>query len=490
MKSGVMQLVRWFCSIVTREELNASVDIFLEVLANKREDIKLKKDFKEKHPNYRKFTVADVPPDITDDSETASSKDWRILLDEYFLNKKKELKPVVRKKGISPPPAYCLCEHCGAPVEWLSINDGKKRSQVFCKICKERSPVKRVHQKSDCKFRCPYCNSALYAWKSNDDRTIYKCGNRECSLRIRAINELNKSEKKLIKTGMSSQFKLCYQWREYHYEPRSLRPDAPKGPLLKINHSLHTLGLVLAYVVSYGMSARMTARILNEVHDIPLSYQSVLNWIQKAAPIAWEANQKLCGQMKDISAATDETYIKIRGKWHYTWFIIGATSKAIFGYNVSDNRGEKPAIAVINQSLDSRKKEQEPLILVGDGNPSYDAAINAINVDKNNIPLPLDKRIVIRKTVIGLKNTDEESKEYRPLKNLVERLNRTYRYHTRNRSGFKDMNSALALTTLFVTYYNFMRPHRSLDNFPPIQVPELKGIKSIQGRWLKLLQLA
>ena len=490
MKSGIMHLVRWYCSIVTREELNESVDIFLEVLDKKREDIKLKKDFKEKHPNYRKYTVDDTPPIIMGESKLEPIKDWRVLLDEYFLDKNKELKPVRRKAGSIPPPATCLCEHCNAPVEWLSINDGKKRSQVICKICKETSPVKRVHQSSDSKYACPHCDTTLYAWKSNEDRTIYKCGNRNCPERIKSIKKLNLLEKALLKTGMSSQFKLCYQWREYHYDVNSLRPVSPKGPSLRINHSLHTLGLVLSYVISYGMSARMTARILTEVHGIPLSYQSVLNWIQKAAPLAWKANEKFSGTIKDSQAAADETYIKILGKWHYTWFIIGTTSKAIFGFNVSDNRGEKPAISVINQSLDARDVNQSPLVLIGDGNPSYDAAVNAINVDKNGIPLSLDKRKVIRKTVIGLKNTDEESTKYRPFKNLVERLNRTYRYHTRNRSGFKDMNSAMALTTLFVTYYNFMRPHRSLKNNSPITIPELKDVKTIQGRWLKLLQLA
>ena len=41
----------------------------------------------------------------------------------------------------------------------------------------------------------------------------------------------------------------------------------------------------------------------------------------------------------------------------------------------------------------------------------------------------------------------------------MERLNRTYKYHIRPAHGFNCDNGAVALTTLFVTHYNFLRPH-------------------------------
>ena len=149
-----------------------------------------------------------------------------------------------------------------------------------------------------------------------------------------------------------------------------------------------------------------------------------------------------------------------------------------------------PAIAVLNQTLDARPEDVAgTLVLVGDGNGSYDAATNAINTDSEGNPLLAENRKVERRTVVGLKNLDAESTQFRPFKQLIERLNRTYRYHTRSRSGHKNLNSARALTTLFVLHYNFLRRHRSLGNKPPIHLPELDQIKTLQGRWLKLLQL-
>ena len=88
------------------------------------------------------------------------------------------------------------------------------------------------------------------------------------------------------------------------------------------------------------------------------------------------------------------------------------------------------------------------------------------------------------------RSDDEQSEQFRPFKEIIERLNRTYRYHTRSRSGHKSLNGARALTTLFVAYYNFLRPHRTLGNKSPVHLPELNSVQSLQGRWLKLLELA
>lgn len=496
---SVLSLSRWFCSMVTKPELREAVEIFLEALDDKRDDIEFKKNFREEHPNYRKFTVDDVapllePPDL---KPIEPPKDWRELISHHLIDTGKELTPVRRKGGSNCPPAECTCEHCGAPADYLSINDGKKKSQVRCKVCKGLSPVRRIRRESQGTYWCPHCGWALYSWKHNDDRTIFKCPNDNCPHYLSNTEALNDKERELSATGIGSQFKRHYQWREYHYDPASITPTPPQGELLKIRSSMHTLGLVLAYAVSYGLSSRMTARILKEVHGILVSHQTVLNWIEKAAPVAWNATEKLAAENSvDDQVAADETYIKIRGIWHYTWFIIGVTTKAIWGWNVTDNRGEKSAVAVLNQTMNIRNKlntadeELPPLELVGDGNPSYDAATNALNVDENNLPLKPEKRKIIRHTVIGLKDTDEESKLYRPFKQLIERLNRTYRFHTRSRSGFKELNSAQALTTLFVAYYNFLRPHKAFGYKPPIVLEQFRGIETIQGRWLKLLELA
>lgn len=81
-----------------------------------------------------------------------------------------------------------------------------------------------------------------------------------------------------------------------------------------------------------------------------------------------------------------------------------------------------------------------------------------------------------------------ESEEFRPFKQIIERLNRTYKFHTGATCGFKNKNGAVALTTLFVTYYNFLRPHSALGYSVPIPLENLKGIDTLQGKWAEVLQ--
>ncbi len=334
----------------------------------------------------------------------------------------------------------------------------------------------------------------MYKWKQKNHQTIYKCPSRKCPRYLQAWKGLNRKERLLAKTGMSSQFKLHYQWRVYHFDTRTVRPEAPRasaGSLLNVRRSMNAVGLALAYSVSLGLSSRKAVQALREIHGINVSRQTVLNWLEAAAPMVWGRLEKLNGTMSEKTVAADETYIKIMGIWHYTWFLVGVETRAIWAWNVSDNRGEIPAAATISQALDRRDPEQKgPLVLVGDGNPSYDAAVNALNSGNDGLPLPSEERKVERKTVVGLRNEDEQSRQYRPFKQMIERLNRTYRWHTRSRFGHKDINGAAALTTLFVAYYNFLRSHGYLKGRTPIHLPELDGIDTLQGKWIKLLQPA
>ena len=126
----------------------------------------------------------------------------------------------------------------------------------------------------------------------------------------------------------------------------------------------------------------------------------------------------------------------------------------------------------------------QQITLVTDGNPSYPAGIHFINAQSINNPN------IQHRTVIGLQNLDEESEEFRPFKQLIERLIRTYKHHVKPSHGFNSTNGAVALTTLFVTHYNFLRPHASLQYKPPVHLPALDPISTIQGKWAKILSLA
>jgi transposase-like protein len=278
-------------------------------------------------------------------------------------------------------------------------------------------------------------------------------------------------------------FKLNYQYREYHFTPQQVQHSKPaeaKVDLSKIHNRDNTLGLVLTFFVSFAMNAKKTALILRMVFNIPITSQTVLNYAQAAACYCHRFNLNHKGGIDELCSG-DETYIKVLGKHHYVWFFVSSQKRSIIAYHISDNRGTQPAIAAMIEAIRTAKPDQE-ITLITDGNPSYPAGLHYINEQRGN----KIKHI----KVIGLENLDEDSLEYRVYKQIIERLNRTYKAHVRPSAGFNAFNGAVSLTTLFVTHYNFLRPHMALNYKTPIHVPELDQIHTIQARWIKILSMA
>lgn len=119
--------------------------------------------------------------------------------------------------------------------------------------------------------------------------------------------------------------------------------------------------------------------------------------------------------------------------------------------------------------------------MVFDGNPTY--LLARYFFAQYNINFDI-------KQVIGLKNEDEVSQEYRPLKQIIERLNRTFRYNYRPTNGFGSDTGSVSFLTLFVAYFNFLRPHSSLEGKVPVVLEELSSLPNMPARWLKLLELS
>jgi transposase-like protein len=226
----------------------------------------------------------------------------------------------------------------------------------------------------------------------------------------------------------------------------------------------------------------MTRDVLKKVFNISISHQTVINYIKTASAML-HPYIDACAPVPEGPVSRDETYITVNGKTTYTWFSIDSKTRAICGYNISDTRGAIPALSLLYDTFGKPEDpDKQSFTFVSDGNPSYDNAVMAYNAKTES------KEVITKHKVVGLQNVNEESRDFRVFKQLVERLNRTYKFHTRPRAGFKTFEGAVTLTTLFVGFYNFMRPHSYLKGKPPVQLDCLKGTTLYHEMWIKLLE--
>lgn len=484
--ANIARLVLWLCKKFTRAELQELIEQLQHILAEREPEIPPRDDFRQQHPHYRDFYVDPLaplaqPPTVTPAPPTL---DWRQLSAQYQKRHGRPLTPV-RRRGTHPLPPACRCAHCGAPRDFLYLNDGRQASQLSCKICHRLSQLAPHHRPSKTSYWCPYCHQALYRWKQRPDCTLYKCPNDRCPHYLQKQRALHWNEKLLQKLRLS-QFKLRYQYREYHFQPAQLAlsaPDAPTVDLTRLHRSSDVLGLVLAFHISFALSARKTAQVLRQVFGVPLSYQSVLNYAQGAAYYCHHFNLRHKAPLGS-TATGDETYIRVAGHHHFTFFFLDPQGHHITSYHVAAERDALAATVALGEAARTLPPDRS-LRFITDGNPAYQAGVHFLNAHRSPPQPPFTLL-----QVIGLENLDAISTEYRPFKQLIERLNRTYKYHVRSACGFATRNGAVALTTLFVTHYNFLRPHMALQYRVPIPLAELNSVATLQGKWTKILELA
>ena len=91
--------------------------------------------------------------------------------------------------------------------------------------------------------------------------------------------------------------------------------------------------------------------------------------------------------------------------------------------------------------------------------------------------------------VMGLTNDDEVSKEFRPFKQMIERLNRTYKASYRPTNGFDNYDGANYDLALWVAYYNFLRPHKHNEYQVLNKVDMLTKADNMPGKWQLLIFL-
>ena len=429
-------------------------------------------DDKPEDVKYRLFHVDE--PAIVEPFVKIEHKDYKQLI------KDNNIKPVKRRNGKEITiDVHCPC--CGAPKEYLYDNTGKQ-NQFQCKACSYIFST-NPNKEKDVILKCPHCRHILDHRVSREDFNVYFCRNDKCPYYLKNKASLNTHDRRLYKENPTL-IKLRYVYRKFNINFPTLQKDYREfiqSPidLSRAYSSQYIIGLCLTYHVNYGLSYRQTTSILQDVHEVSISYKTVENYCKAASSIVHPLLEFYPYELSDTIAA-DETYIKILGKTNYIFFWFDAIKKIVTSYRVYEKRDALSSIKAAYSTLIKYDKLPDSLKVISDGNPIYNVAVEYWS--QNGLPFQLYQ-------VIGLTNQDDTSKEYRSQKQIIERFNRTLKYYYRPKGGFTSLDHANSYMVLFATYNNFLRPNKALDWKTPVQLDELTGISNMPNKWIELLNL-
>ena len=328
------------------------------------------------------------------------------------------------------------------------------------------------------------CSHALSHKKDRKHFVIHKCVNPKCPYYRHNLKLVDK--KHLNEPFGKNKYKLHYIYREFTVDFFKMDISSlPKNSssLKFTKHNSYIMSLCLTMHVNLGLSLRKTAQALKDLYNINISHQQVANYARTAASVIKPFVDNY-DYAPSSTMTADETYIKVRGVKGYVWFILDAVKRSILGYQVSDNRGVGPCILAMRMAFRNfKEKLPKNFRFIADGYSAYPLAAQQFFI-KHGEKFKFDIT-----QVIGLTNDDEVSKEFRPYKQIVERLNRTFKASYRVKCGYDNFDGANYNLALWVAYYNFLRPH-SINNFNVLnRVEELESAETMPDKWTLLIYL-
>lgn len=425
-------------------------------------------------PKYQKFKVDRLPRIVY--YEKWDYKDYIPYL-EWRYGKK--VKPVARRKECDIPDD-CTCPRCNAPRPHLYKNNGSK-GQVLCKVCSTAFSPEENRFAKPFTLRCPYCSHALVRKKERKQSAVHKCVNTHCPYYLHNLQKVDKED--LAQDYGKNKYKLHYIYREFtvdffRMDLNSLPGNASSLKFTK--HSAHVMSMCLTMRVNPGLSLRKTAQALRDLYGIRISHQQAANYCKTAALCVKPfVDNYDYGTGNTFTA--DETYIKVRGIKGYVWLIMDVEKRSIIGCQTSDNRGVGPCILAMRIAFRNLKKLPKNFRFIADGYSAYPLAAQQFYNEYGD-----DFKFEVTQ-VISLSNGDEVSKEFRPYKQMIERVNRTYKASYRPTNGFDSYDGANYDLALRVAYYNFLRPHKHAGFDVLNKVGMLENADTMPGKWQLLI---
>jgi putative transposase len=235
---------------------------------------------------------------------------------------------------------------------------------------------------------------------------------------------------------------------------------------IQVDPKIVTLALDLYFK---GVSLRKVTNHLKQFYDLEVSHVTIYNWIQKYVSLINQYLETLTPQLGE-QWHVDEMKVKANGQWLWLWNIMDADTRFLLSSLVSKKREVKDARRIFQKAKEIAKTKPE--VVVSDGLRSYTRAFK-----KEFYTMRKPRTMHIQKPrFVDLTNN-----------NIVERLNGTVREREKVMRGTKEEVQTIADGVR--NYYNFIRPHQSLDGKTPAEVANI-NLNLGKNKWLSLIRQA
>ncbi|HJX06282.1 MAG TPA: DDE-type integrase/transposase/recombinase [Candidatus Nanoarchaeia archaeon] len=214
-----------------------------------------------------------------------------------------------------------------------------------------------------------------------------------------------------------------------------------------------------------GISLRGIQDHLCQFYSLKLDHSNILRRIQKYSKVIDDHAKTLKPEVASIWHH-DEMKIQAGGKWKWLWNIMDEETKFLITTQVSTKARVIDSRKFFNQARE--QVSQEPAFLITDGRHSYTRSI------KKELPHTQQIRLV--------KLTDKRTNNQG-----IERLNGTIRDRVKTMRGFDNQKTAETMTSAYRNYYNFIKPHSSLNGSTPALKANI-GISLEGNKWMTLLK--
>ncbi len=209
-----------------------------------------------------------------------------------------------------------------------------------------------------------------------------------------------------------------------------------------------------------GMSINNIKRFLEQEYTHSPSTATIYEWVQKYTQYIIDSIKECKPNNIGDTWVADETVLAVDGGKLWLWDIIDIKTRFLLASRLSRSRTTDDAQILINKAV--KQAGKYPKLVLTDKLASYEDVFYGKDSEHQQ-GSPFD-----------VKNNT----------NLIERWHATLKTRTKVMRGLKNFESALEFTNGFLAYYNYIRPHSSIDKTPA----EAAGVKYPYKNWAEIIQ--